>query len=78
MEKYGVAAMIAGLMGIVIFVVVLANVIPTVSTEVAASTNTSNAFSRGQNVTGAGNAMLALTPLIFVATGIVAIVKFLG
>ena len=71
MQKYGNSALIAGLMGVLIFVVIFVNLVPTVANaQTAATTNA--------NVTGASLAMTGLITLIFVAMGIVAIVKFLG
>jgi len=74
MKKYSNAALIAGMIGLLIFLLVFVAVIPTVATQQAAATNLSAA---GANVTGASNAVLALTTLIFVAVGIITIVKYL-
>ena len=71
MEKYGNTALIAGLIGILIFVVIFVNLVPTVANAQVAATNNAN-------VTGASAALTGLITLIFVAMGIVAIVKFVG
>ena len=63
--------MISGLIGVLIFVVIFVALIPTVANSQVAATNNAN-------VTGAAASMTGLISLIFVAMGLVAIVKFVG
>lgn len=70
MYKYG-ADLIAGLIGVLIFVVIFVALIPTVANSQVAATNNAN-------VTGAAASLTGLISLIFVAMGLVAIVKFVG
>ena len=67
--------MIAGLVGVVLFIVIFVAVIPTVANIQQDSTNQSQ---KGANVTGATLSLATLTTLVFVAVGIVASVKFIG
>jgi len=75
MDKYGQSAMIAGLVGVVLFIVIFVAVIPTVANIQQDSTNQTQ---KGANVTGAAFSLASLTTLVFVAAGIVAAVKFIG
>lgn len=63
--------MIAGLIGVLIFVVIAVNLVPTVAVAQAV------ALQNG-NVTGATAALVGLVALIFTALIIVSVVKFLG
>jgi NADH:ubiquinone oxidoreductase subunit 6 (subunit J) len=75
MKTFGQSALIAGMIGVLIFVVIFASVIPTVANQQQDSLNLSQ---KGANVTGASNSLAALTTLVFVAAGVVALVKFVG
>jgi hypothetical protein len=71
MKVYGNAALIAGLIGVLIFTVIFTALIPTVANSQVAATNNAN-------VTGAASSLTGLITLVFVAMGVVAIVKFVG
>lgn len=70
MRKYGAEGMISGLLGLLIFVIVAVNLVAPVANTTAAAT--SNA-----NVTGATNSLTGLVPVIFVATILVAVTRFI-
>jgi len=71
MKKYSNVALVAGLIGLLIFVVIFVNLVPTVANAQVAATNNAN-------VTGAASSLTGLITLVFVAVGIIAIVKYLG
>lgn len=71
MKYRGIGNVIQGLIGVLIFVVIAANLIPTVANAQQAALNNTN-------VTGAAAAMTGLLALIFVALIVVAVVRFMG